>query len=300
LTRDANIPAIVRATALKLLRNYGPEANRAMINATKDSDPLVRVTAVDGLDRLPAEQKLAEVAPLVRDPIRAVRIQAARVLAGAPIDQLEATLRQQFEAALAEYKQAQIYNSDTPSGNLNLAIVETNLKQFDSAVAHYQTAIQLDPEFMPARVNLGNLYNQLGRNADAEREFRAAIERASNNGDLHYSLGLLLAEEKRLDEAAEELGKAARLMPDRLRVHYNYALALQQGGKMKEAEAVWLRAFRLNPQDLEVVNALVLFYAQQEKWDQALPYAQALVKLTPGAPEPMQLLKRIEAERSPR
>jgi predicted Zn-dependent protease len=111
---------------------------------------------------------------------------------------------------------------------------------------------------------------------------------------------LLLAEEKRLGESAEELGKAAMLMPDRPRVQYNYALALQQSGKMKEAEGPLLRAYQLNPQDPDVVNAVVLFYAQQEKWDQALPYAQALVRLTPGAPEPLQMLKRIEAERAGR
>jgi len=298
LIHDANMPAIVRATALKLLRSYGPEANQAMIDATKDPDPLVRVTAVDGLDRLTPDQKLAVVTSLVSDPIRAVRIQAARVLCGAPIDRLEPGRRQEFESALAEYKLAQLYNADMPSANLNLAQVETSLKQFDSAVEHYKTAIRLDPEFMPARVNLGNLYNQLGRNADAETEFRAAIGRAPNNGDLHYSLGLLLAEGKRLNESAAELGKAAMLLPDRPRVQYNYALALQQNGKMKEAEGPWLRAYQLNSQDPDVVNGLVLFYAQQEKWDQALPYAQALVRLTPGAPGPMQMLKRIETHQS--
>jgi hypothetical protein len=61
-----------------------------------------------------------------------------------------------------------------------------------------------------------------------------------------------------------------------------------------------LKAYQLNTQDPDVVNALVLFYAQQEKWDQALPYAQALVRLNPGAPEPMQILKRIEAEQAGR
>jgi predicted CXXCH cytochrome family protein len=223
LVRDPNLPAIVRATALGLLRGYGPEANPAIIEATRDRDPLVRVTAVDGLDQLTAEEKLTVIAPLLSDPIRAVRIQAARVLAGSPIDRLEAARRQEFESALVEYRQAQLYNADIPSGNLNLAILETSLKQFDNAVEHYKIAIRLDPEFMPARVNLGNLYNQIGRNADAERVFVEAVGRAPSNGDLHYSLGLLLAEEKRLNESAEELGKAAVLLPDRPRVQYNYA-----------------------------------------------------------------------------
>src|SRR6266542_147831 len=300
LVRDKNISAIVRATAVELMQSYGPELNQAMIDATKDPEQLVRVTAVDGLDRLTPDEKLSVGTLVVTDPIRAVRIEAARVLTGAPTDRLEPAHRQAFESALAEYRLAQIYNSDIPSGNLNLALIETNLKQFDSAIEHYKTAIRLDPDFVPARVNLGNLYNQLGRNQDAEREFREAIARSPNNGELRYSLGLLLAEEKRVDESIAELGQAAKLMPDRSRVQYNYALSLQQSGKIKEAEAVWLKAYSLNPQDPELVNALAVFYAQQEKWSQALPYAQTLVKLTGGARGPVQMLKGIEAKQSGR
>jgi Flp pilus assembly protein TadD len=137
----------------------------------------------------------------------------------------------------------------------------------------------------------------MGRNADAERVFRDAIVRSPTNGELHYSLGLLLAEEQRLGEAAEELGRAARLLPDRPRVQYNYALALQGTGKAKQAEAVLLNAYHLNTQDADVVYAVALLYAQQQRWDRALPYARELVRLTPGAPGPMQLLQRIEAAR---
>jgi len=300
LVRDKNVPAIVRATALDLMQGYGPEVTQTMIDATKDPEPLVRVTAVDGLDRLSPDQKLSVVTPLLADPIRAVRIQAARVLCGAPYDRLEAARRSEFDAALTEYKLAQIYNSDIPSGNLNLAVVETNLKQFDSAIEHYKIAIRLDPTFIPARVNLGNLYNQLERNAEAETQFREAIARAPNNGELHYSLGLLLAEEKRLDESTAELSRAATLLPDRSRVQYNYALALQQTGKMKEAEAVLMKGYKLNPQDVDVINALARFYAQQQKWDQALFFAQALVRVTSGASDATQLLMQIEAKQSAR
>jgi predicted CXXCH cytochrome family protein len=296
LVRDSTIPAIVRATALELLRGDGPEASQAMIQAVRDPDPLVRVAAVTGLDQATADEKLSAVPPLLSDPIRAVRIQAARTLAGMPADRLEPARRAELAAGLAEYRQAQLYNSDVPSGNLNLAILATALQQFDSALAHYHTAIRLDPEFLPARVNLGNLYNQMGRNADAERVFREAVARAPRNGELHYSLGLVLAEEQRLNEAAAELGRAARLLPDRPRVQYNYALALQGTGKAKEAEAMLLNAYHLNAQDADVVYALALLYAQQQKWDRALPYARELVRLTPGAPGPMQLLQRIEAE----
>ncbi|HEX3084481.1 MAG TPA: multiheme c-type cytochrome, partial [Pyrinomonadaceae bacterium] len=140
LVRDKNIPAIVRATAVDLMDGYGPEVTQALIEATRDPEPLIRVTAVDGLDRLGPDEKLSVVTPLLIDPIRAVRIQAARVMTGAPFDRLEPAHRQEFDSALAEYKLAQIFNADIPSGNLNLALIETNMKQFDNAIEHYKIA----------------------------------------------------------------------------------------------------------------------------------------------------------------
>jgi tetratricopeptide (TPR) repeat protein len=79
-------------------------------------------------------------------------------------------------------------------------------------------------------------------------------------------------------------------------VQYNYGLALQQARKAQAAEAALLKAYHLNAPDTEVIYALALLYAQQGKWDGALPYARELVRMTPGAPGPMQLLQRVEAE----
>lgn len=296
LVRDANMPAIVRATALELLgRNYGQSGTTALVEASADRDALVRSTAVAGLLNAPSEVKLKALAPLLRDPIRAVRIQAARGLVSVSGD-LNAELRAQFNAGLGEFRAAQMYNADTPAGNLNLALLDSDLKQFDSAIGYYEMAVRLDPEFMPARVNLGNLFNQLGRNEDAERVYREAIKQAPDEGELHYSLGLLLAEENRLADAVAELGRAAGLL-NRGRVYYNYALALQHSGKATESEAALLRAYSLSSNDPDILNALAIFYAQQRKWDQALSYAQRLMRLQPGNDAAVQLVRQIETER---
>jgi hypothetical protein len=62
------------------------EVTDTLIDATRDPERLIRVTAVDGLDRLAPDEKLSVVAPLLSDPIRAVRIQAALVMTGAPFN----------------------------------------------------------------------------------------------------------------------------------------------------------------------------------------------------------------------
>ena len=297
LVQDVNMPAIVRATALELLSsNYAESSMKALVEASADREPIVRSTAAAGLLHAPSDVKLKVLPALLRDPIRAVRIQAARGLVSIS-EKLNREARKQFDAGLSEFRAAQIYNADTPSANLNLALLESDLKQFESAIAHYETAIKLDPEFMPARVNLGNLFNQVGRNRDAERDYREAIKKTPNEGELHYSLGLLLTEENRFAGAAAELGTAAQLL-NRARVYYNYALALQRSDKFADCEAALLRAYSLTADDPDVLNALAIFYAQQSKWDQAVGYAQQLMRLQPGNNEAAQLMRQIETARN--
>jgi Tfp pilus assembly protein PilF len=235
-------------------------------------------------------------APLLSDPVRGVRIEAARVLASVPEQAMNSKDSAAFQSSLAEFRDLQLSLSDTPEAHLNLGVMYADLGKTDLAEKSYQTAIRLDRSFLPARVNLANLYNQLKRNKEAEKEFRKAIQMYPKNGELHYSLGLLLAEEKKFDEAAKYLGKAARLNPYRLRVHYNHGLTLQRLGRPKEAEAAFRKAFWLNQKDPRTLQALAIFYIQQRKWEQAQEYAERLVRQFPKAPGPRRMLRQIQRQ----
>jgi tetratricopeptide (TPR) repeat protein len=285
---------MVRATALDLLQRYGTAGVSTMVEALRDPDPLVRATAVGGLDRMPPQLRLAAVAPLLTDPIHAVRLEAARVLASVSPKLFDTTQRQAFETALAEFKAAQNTMADTPGAHLNLGVLYTSLGQPDAAEQAYQKAIKLDPFFLPARFNLVHLYNQTGRNTSAEQVLRDGIARVPKEGELYYSLGLLLAESQRLDEAASTLAQATALLPDRPRVRYNYALVLQHLKRPADAEAAMRAAHQLDTRDPDIVYALVVLYMQQSQWERALPYAQKLLELAPGSPGPQQLLQHIQ------
>jgi predicted CXXCH cytochrome family protein len=293
LAGDGRQPAIVRATALELLRGYGAAGAAAMVTATKDPDPLVRAAAAGGLGPLAPRERLA-AAPLLKDPIRLVRIEAARVLASAPSEALDPSQRRTYEAALAEYQDAQMAMADMPSSHLNLGVLYADQGRVELAEQAYRTALRMDPYFLPARSNLAQLYNQMRRNADAERVLREGIARHPQSGELFYSLGLVLAEEKRVPEAAAALGKAAALLPGRARVRYNYGLALQQLGRRPEAEAALRQASQLDPRDPQIVHALAIFYVQQRDWRRALPYAQKLAELAPGDSRARELLQQIQ------
>jgi tetratricopeptide (TPR) repeat protein len=239
------------------------------------------------------QRKLSLLAPLLSDPIRAVRTEAARALTEVPADLRKQTPLHNFEAALDEYKQRQLSINDRPEAHLNLGLIYQNLGQNDLAEISYNNAIQLVSDFIPARFNLANHYNALGRNKDAEQQFHKIIELEPDNGEAYYSLGLLLAEEKQLEEAADYLEEAAAIIKTNPRVFYNWGLCLQHLGRQVEAEAVYLKALDIMADDYSVLYAMTTLYVQQQKWKEADIFARQMLRLNPKSVEVEQLVEYI-------
>jgi predicted CXXCH cytochrome family protein len=292
LAADAAQPAIVRATALDMLRGQAAGIDQR-IAAARDADAEVRAAAAASLEDLPASLRVPTLAPLLKDPLLAVRIAAARSLAPLPHEQFDAATRQAFDAALVEYVAAQQVALDMPGPNLNLGALYARTGRDAEAEAAYRAALKIDPDFTPARANLAQFYAERKRLPDAEKVLRDGLQRQPGIGELQYSLGLLLAEQQRLPEAADALGQAAKLMPQRARVHYNLGLARQQLGQAAPAETALRQARALEPSDPAIAYALAVFYAQQGKRADALREAEALLQLQPGNPQAAQLVQRL-------
>ena len=292
LAGDAAMPPIVRASALELLRGQAVGVDQR-IAATREADAELRAAAAASLEDIPASLRVPTLAPLLKDPVRAVRIAAARSLAPLPHEQFDAATRQAFDTALAEYVAAQQVALDMPGPNLNLGALYAHTGRDAEAETAYRAALKIDPDFTPARANLAQFYAERGRLSDAEKVLREGLQREPGIGELQYSLGLLLAEQQQLPEAADALDKAARLMPLRARAHYNLGLARQQLGQVKPAEAALRKARELEPSDPAMAYALAVFYAQQGRRADALREAEALLQLQPGNAQAAQLVQRL-------
>jgi predicted CXXCH cytochrome family protein len=294
LVADAAMPPIVRATALDQLRGGAAGVNER-VAAARDADAEVRAAAAASLEDVEPSLRVPTLAPLLKDPVRAVRIAAARSLAPLPHEQFDAATRQAFDAALAEYVAAQKVALDMPGPNLNLGVLYARTARDAEAEAAYRAALKIDPDFTPANANLAQFYAARGHLTEAEQVLRKALQREPGIGELQYSLGLLLAEQQRLPEAADALDKAAKLLPQRARAHYNLGLARQQLGQPKLAEGALRKARELAPTDPAIAYALAVFYAQQGRRADALREAEALQQLQPGNPQVQQMLQRLRA-----
>jgi len=280
-------------------------------------EQLVRIAALSNpLDLVPAlRESCRRLAPLLGDPSRAVRTEAARVLSRFPRQALSQQDRRALDAALEEYVAGLQSLNDQPGGHLRMAVLYQNLGQPDQARREYQTAIQIDPRFFQAHVNLAMLYAAEGKKAEAVEHFRQAIasERRLRDelqqhaldatemnltlADTHYSLGLLLAEgEDRPQAAAEELAEAVRLSPGNARMHYNYGAALQKLDRADEAEQSYQAAYKLAPHVPDYLAALANLYAQQKRWAAAVKCAEELLRRQPDDPQMQQLLQYLKQQ----
>src|SRR5690606_10885092 len=114
---------IVRATALFELGPYLSGKTLPVVEqGLGDPDPLVRLGAVEALSETDPAVRLPLLSPLLNDPLRAVRIRAARALTPLASQVLPAERRTAIERGLDEYIAAQKVNADRPESWMNVGL----------------------------------------------------------------------------------------------------------------------------------------------------------------------------------
>lgn len=274
LARDRNAPVIARATALTLLAGQaGPEVGGAFRAALADPEAWLRHAAIVGLPLADPGERVAALAPLLGDPVLAVRIEAAAQLAGLPSERLDPDSQVRLRGATAEYVAAMERSLDFPFGGHDLGVFHERRGEDGLAEAAYRRAIAVDPLGAPSKVNLATLLARRGENGEAERLLREVVAREPELPEASYALGLLIAETGSMDEAAGLLALAAAAMPGNGRVALNAGLALAQARRDGEAEAMLRRARELDPSSTDAKMALADFLARRGRG----PEARALI-----------------------
>ena len=300
---DPNAPNVARANALIELAPYVSPANVDLARrGLADSDPMVRIAAMDMLANVPASQAWPLVAPLLSDSVLGVRIRAASLLAAVPTERQPQADHERFERAAAELVAAVRLNADRPEDRSSLANFYVRRGLTKEAETEYKAALRLSPQYTVAAINLADLYRHLNRDGDGESALRAAIAVAPADAGLHYALGLTLNRLKRVDDSLVELGRAAELDPANARYPYVYAVGLHSAGRVGDAIAVLNENLGKHPADRDSLLALVTFNRDSGNVAAALVFAERLAQLDPGDRRISELIAtlRRQLESAPR
>ena len=229
---------------------------------------------------------------MLGDPVRTVRIEAARALAGPNETALSAEQRARFDSALAEYIAVQEYNADRPEGRALLANLYAVRGNDQQAVAQYRGAIALDPSYVQAYANLADFYRSRGVDDVAEATLKEGLAKVPGAAPLHHALGLVHVRQKRAD-AIKELAEAARLDPANARFAYVYAIALDSAGRQQQSLQVLADTARRHPYDRDTLTALVQYSARGGDIAAAQGYLKRLREIDPDSPEYAQMAKQL-------
>jgi tetratricopeptide (TPR) repeat protein len=294
VTQDESEPAIVRATAISLLAGHPSEASLQAIQRASDApDAMVRLGALGALDGFPPEARVPVAFRMLRDSVRAVRIEAARVLAPVPAASFTDRQRELLRDVSEEYIAAQLVNADHPSAHANLGGFYAQQGFPGPAEASYRDAIALDSTFVPAYLNLADLFRATGRDPEGDALLMEGLRASPQDANLHHARGLLLIRSGDTDRAIEELREASRLAPEAARYSYVLAVALNSAGDGAGALDVLASAVGASPWDPDILSFLALLARDDGDTASAIGYAQRWLEVRPDDPGATALLAEL-------
>ncbi len=295
VAENEELDGFVRGSALSRLANgYEPLSGEPLARALADADPFVRLGALANTQSFPQRDLLRITGPLVHDPIRAVRLEAARQLAGVPTGLMTEDMAAAFRTAFDEYEAVQTQHGDRAASMHNLGNVTLARGDTEGAIGAYQTAIARDPAFVPAYVNLADLKREQGDEAAALETLEDGVEVSPSAAVLHYALGLALARGGDAAGAEEHLAQAADLAPSNPHYRYVGAVALHSGGQVDVAMERLEGIARDFPYHEDTRIALATMERDRGNFKAALRHGQYLVEMWPNRPEYRQLVEQLQ------
>jgi len=283
-------PGIARATALTLLRApFSSAVGKVIQDSLLSPDPFVRIGALRTLSAVELELRAQWAGPLLADPVRSVRIEAARAVSPA-----RAVLHVQYEAAFrlaqGEMIDSLLAIAERSEAHSSLGNIYAEAGRPAQAEAALRTAIRLEPRAVGPRVNLADLYRLMEREQDAEQVLREGLAIDADAAAIHHSLGLLLVRGNEQDNALLELEMATTLEPANARFAYVYAVALNSLGRIERSVDVMQDAAIRFPGDFDIHWALVAMLRDHGRIDEAKAVAARLAEQYPEV-ESVQVLQ---------
>ncbi len=267
-----DIPAW-RATYLDLLAPAAdqPAVRAAATTALRADSPVERAAAVRTLGR--QGDATALLRPLLQDPVRLVRLDAALFLTNELPD--DSASRRELDDYLN-------LTRDQPAGLVRLGLDHANRGQLDQAVSLLEKAATWENQSPELREYLAQIHLNRGRPTEAATRFAEAAQLAPTQAQPAYHAALAYAEAGLTVEAERWLRATVQRDPTQDRAWYNLGLLLAQKGDLPAALQALATAEQHNPRTPDYPYAAATLHLQAGRVDAARAAAQRALAIDPA------------------
>jgi predicted CXXCH cytochrome family protein len=276
-----------RATAVGLLAPWvdREDVAAALPRWLEDPSPHVRGAAARITEGAPALQPL--VAPLLEDPSRLARVEAAWVLR----EGIDLSRRAARDLVLVLDE-----SSDQPGGALRRAGFHLARGDPGRAEAWIERAIAWSPGIAAYHHQLAVARREAGRLAAALEAIEEARRLEPREAQWPFVHGQLAAEAGDIEGAALAMAKACELDPRLARAWYNLGLACARLGRSEEALEALRRAEAEDPLSAEFPYARATVHLERGETAEAREAARRALALAPDYPDALQILRALGGE----
>ena len=254
LSLDAATPPIVRGTAMSLMAAYDRGSTALALEAgLRDPAPLVRIGALRGAARWPADKRWRLCRNLLDDDYLAVRTEATRALLDV-FGGLTGSDGNRLRNAMDEYLDMLTLTADRAETQTSIAAVHLAARDAAGAERALDRALALNPQWVPALVNLADLYRATGRDSLGGALLERSVTLTPEQPDVLVARALWLVRQQQTETAVPLLADAWRQAPEQSRYAYIYAVALNSTGRWQEALDVLDGALERRPDDVQLLQ----------------------------------------------
>ena len=276
-------PDIAKATVVGHLGEY-PSRQTLMtaMQMLRSEDADVRRQSLQASQAFPLQHTVAQIYAALNDPVKIVRIDAARVLAAVPRGSLEKEQKELIDKVTEEYRKSLLFAAERPEAQLSLAQLYSQLGKMDQAEAAFKQALVLQPQFIPAYVNYANFLQQQNQEQVALAILQQGLK-IHQDAALYHSLGLWYVRNKDREKGIKALQRAAELEPDTASYQYVYAVAIAEK-QPKQAIKILKSALQKHTGNMELLMALASYYNQLGDQENSLKYrnkAESVLRYQP-------------------
>ncbi len=273
---------IAKATIVSHLGDY-PSRQTLMtaVQMLKSKNADIRRAALQSLAAFPAQYTVKYIYPKLNDPVKIVRLEAARILAAVPRGSMEKVQKDLIDKVTEEYRQSLLFNAERPESQVSLAQLYRQLGQVDKAEAAFKEALILQPQYIPAYINYANFLQHQNKESESFKILQRGLKQ-TQGAALYHSLGLWYVRNKHIKDANEKminfLLKATEVEPDNAHYQYVYAVAIGEKQPQKAIE-ILIESLQRHSGNLEILSALSNYYKQIGDDNNSIKYQKKMEKM---------------------